>query len=143
VDIELITSKVGRIAHKFVGERESSIVNREWMTDERQPMTDDRQPMTDHRSPTTDKTPPTGGDNLKLQTSNLKPLTLLWCCKEAVFKWYGKGKVDFREHIHVKSIIDAGDDSYNLIVSFNREEELFLDLRARFFDELCLGYVVT
>lgn len=122
VDIELVSDKVGRIAHKFVGEGE-------WMTVDRQPLTEDRQP--------------TGGDNQEPQTTNLKPLTLIWCCKEAVFKWYGKGKVDFREHIHVKSIIEAEDDGYNLIVSFDKEEELFLDLRARFFGELCLGYVVT
>jgi phosphopantetheinyl transferase len=128
VDIELVTDKVGRIAHKFVGERESPIVNREGVHSPQ---------STVHRQP------PTEGNNLKPQTSNLKPLTLLWCCKEAVFKWYGKGKVDFREHIHVKSITGAGDDSYNLIVSFDKEEELFLDLHARFFDELCLGYVVT
>jgi phosphopantetheinyl transferase len=28
-------------------------------------------------------------------------LTLLWCIKEAMFKWYGHGGVDFREHLHV------------------------------------------
>jgi phosphopantetheinyl transferase len=128
VDIEEVTAKIGRIAHKFVGEREVSIVNRE---------------LGHGQQSTVHGQPPIGGQNLKLQTSNLKPLTLLWCCKEAVFKWYGKGKVDFREHIHVKSVIEGGAESYNLIVSFDKEEELFLDLRARFFDELCLGYVVT
>ena len=35
-----------------------------------------------------------------ISTNNLKALTaekatLIWCCKEAVFKWHQKGKVDF------------------------------------------------
>jgi phosphopantetheinyl transferase len=29
-------------------------------------------------------------------------LTLLWSAKEAVFKWYGSGGVDFREHIQLR-----------------------------------------
>jgi phosphopantetheinyl transferase len=28
--------------------------------------------------------------------------TLLWSAKEAVFKWYGKGGVDFRKEIQLK-----------------------------------------
>lgn len=28
-------------------------------------------------------------------------LTLLWSCKEAVFKWYGDGGVDFKKHIRL------------------------------------------
>lgn len=121
IDIEEVTGKIGRIAHKFVGEGEVSIVG-----------------GGNVHSPqsTVHSRPP-------IEDNNLKPLTLIWCCKETVFKWYGKGKVDFREHIHVKSIVDAGDEGYNLIVSFDKEEELFLDLRARFFDDLCLSYVVT
>jgi len=36
----------------------------------------------------------------RLQTENhLVFLTQLWSCKEAVFKWYGLGGVDFREHM--------------------------------------------
>ncbi len=31
----------------------------------------------------------------------LEQLTLLWSAKEAVFKWYGLGKVDFSEHIRI------------------------------------------
>ena len=31
-------------------------------------------------------------------------LTLCWSVKEAIFKWYGLGGVDFRQHIHIKSI---------------------------------------
>ena len=34
-------------------------------------------------------------------SDNIQTLTLSWSVKEAVFKWYGDGGVDFREHIHI------------------------------------------
>lgn len=30
--------------------------------------------------------------------------TLCWCAKEAVYKWWGKGKIDFRQNIIIKNI---------------------------------------
>ena len=35
-------------------------------------------------------------------------LTLLWSAKEAVFKWYGNGGVDFREHIQLQKPSSQG-----------------------------------
>ncbi len=37
-------------------------------------------------------------------TSNVQLTTLLWSAKEAVFKWYGDGAVDFKKHIQLKKI---------------------------------------
>jgi hypothetical protein len=72
-----------------------------------------------------------------------KGLTLLWSIKEAVFKWYGMGGVDFRKHIEVKKIIPIDPDQLESIVVFKKKEDLFLDLHSLFFDGLCLSYVVT
>src|SRR4051812_44751085 len=36
-------------------------------------------------------------------------LTLAWSCKEAVFKWYGLGSIDFRDHMEIKAIIPSSD----------------------------------
>jgi 4'-phosphopantetheinyl transferase len=33
--------------------------------------------------------------------TNLDELTLLWCAKEALYKWYGKKALDFRQHLHI------------------------------------------
>ncbi len=30
--------------------------------------------------------------------------TIIWSAKEAIFKWYGKGQVDFKEHIRIHEI---------------------------------------
>lgn len=35
------------------------------------------------------------------ETQRTAHLTLCWCAKEAVVKWYGAGGVDFRENIHL------------------------------------------
>lgn len=70
-------------------------------------------------------------------------LTLAWSCKEAVFKWYGLGGVDFREHMEIKTIITSSDSTSNSIILFKKNEDLFLDLHSYFFDGLCLSYVFT
>ncbi len=31
-------------------------------------------------------------------------ITLAWSIKEALFKWYGEGQVDFKRHLHINSI---------------------------------------
>lgn len=63
IDIEVMTDRIHRVAHKFVNEAESRYL-----------------------------TP----DDQRLR------LYQLWCAKEAVFKRYGKGDVDFRKHIDVR-----------------------------------------
>ncbi len=49
-------------------------------------------------------------EKIKWSVGGLKPdvrtLTLLWSCKESVFKWYGDGGVDFRKHIQIQKIIE-------------------------------------
>ena len=43
-----------------------------------------------------------------LPGNNANFLTLFWNCKEAVYKWYGKGGVDFKNHIHITAITVMG-----------------------------------
>jgi phosphopantetheinyl transferase len=40
----------------------------------------------------------------RFPNNDIQHLTLSWSAKEAVFKWYGEGKVDFREHIHLQKL---------------------------------------
>ncbi len=78
--------------------------------------------------------------------STYKPInltTLLWSCKEAVFKWYSLGDVDFREHIQLKKIIESDKNSFETIVLFKKNEGFYLNLHSMFFDDLCLSFVVT
>ena len=69
--------------------------------------------------------------------------TLFWSCKEAVFKWYGLGSVDFRKHIVVKQVTGCPNHCYLTSINFNKNEDLYLDLHSQFLGGVCLSYVVT
>ncbi|MGN6491970.1 MAG: 4'-phosphopantetheinyl transferase family protein [Agriterribacter sp.] len=72
----------------------------------------------------------------------LRTLTLLWSAKEAVFKWYGDGEVDFSEHIR----IDAPDNilpNGNLEGSFLKNDPIPLQLHYVNFETICLVWVLT
>lgn len=66
-------------------------------------------------------------------------LTLLWSCKESVFKWYGNGKVDFREHIQLLN----QDDSAETIHCFFTKNQSSLSVQYRKLNHLVLAWVVS
>ena len=70
-------------------------------------------------------------------------LTLLWSCKEAVFKWYGSGEVDFKQHMQVQNVQTLDDKLFQTTICFKKNEDQLLDLHSRLFDNLCLSYLVT
>ncbi len=82
-------------------------------------------------------------EKIKWSVGGLKPdartLTLLWSCKESVFKWYGNGGVDFSEQIqliyqhHDKEMIDC-------IFTKNKSS---LSIQYRIFDHLVLAWVFS
>lgn len=72
----------------------------------------------------------------------LRTLTLLWSAKEAVFKWYGDGEVDFSEHIRIDipgSTIPNG----NLEGIFVKNDPVPLQLSYVNFEKICLVWVTT
>lgn len=38
------------------------------------------------------------------ETQAIEQGIVYWCAKEAMFKWYGKGQVEFAKHLHVRNI---------------------------------------
>ena len=70
-----------------------------------------------------------------------KILTLLWSCKEAVFKWYGNGEVDFKKHIHLKQTNIDLDDGV-ILCEFLKEQKILLTIPYKFFDNICLAWVI-
>ena len=66
-------------------------------------------------------------------------LTLLWSCKEAVYKWYGKGGVDFKRHIHVKEFALSREGIINC--DFLKNKQISLQIGYKFFDNMCLAWV--
>lgn len=66
-------------------------------------------------------------------------LTLLWSCKESVFKWYGNGGVDFSEQIQLKS---RNPDAETVECFFSKTESS-LAIHYRQFHHLMLAWVVS
>lgn len=69
-------------------------------------------------------------------------LTLFWCAKETIFKWWGNGEVDFKEHIQL---------FYTSLAKKNVLKSSFtkllpaqdLDVHYQFFNDLCLTFTHT
>jgi phosphopantetheinyl transferase len=68
-------------------------------------------------------------------------LTLLWSCKEAVYKWYGKGGIDFKNDIVVKNI-SAGNNEGVVECRFMKGDKTDLSIHFNLFDNLYLAWVV-
>jgi phosphopantetheinyl transferase len=80
-----------------------------------------------------------------LSSVNAQPLsqfyafTLCWCCKEAVYKYWGAGGIDFKKHISIQDIIPS---TQRIDVSFTKGIEQ-LTVCYSLFDSLCLAWTVT
>jgi phosphopantetheinyl transferase len=75
--------------------------------------------------------------NMLYRQTILEQSTMLWCAKESVFKWYGEGSVDFRQHIQIKKINEA-DQSIDCFFSKTGSD---LTIRYQKFDQLYLAWV--
>lgn len=67
---------------------------------------------------------------------------LAWAVKEAIFKWYGTGSVDFKEHIRINQVVQTG-DSYHIHCIFLKGVPELLNVHARFLGKLCLAWVLA
>ncbi len=71
--------------------------------------------------------------------ADITAITLLWSCKEAVFKWFGDGGVDFSEQIHL-----LGQNPEKEIIDCHFTKNDFkLSVHYRLFDHLTLAWVIS
>lgn len=131
VDIEVPSPKVEKIKHKFLHPEELAMVNGEWSmvngeSDKLQAASYKQEALQQHNS--------------KLQTPNHK-LTLLWSAKEAVFKWWSYGSVDFSEMIRLQPFELQPSGSFEGFFQ-SKEGDWPLVLHYRLFHQLCLAWVV-
>ncbi len=110
IDIELVTSRILRIAPKFINEQEESFLN-EWK---------------------------------HLSGLYNELVTVIWSAKEAIFKWYGNGGVDFRNHMQLQNkIVFRANEWMEMEFLFLKDTPVELNIRARIFEGLVLAYVHT
>lgn len=77
-------------------------------------------------------------------TLYLQMITIIWSAKEAIFKWYGAGNVDFKKHMVLNGVIESHADEWITIpFVFRKERDVPLKIHAKTFHELALAYVVT
>jgi phosphopantetheinyl transferase len=81
-------------------------------------------------------------DTAKVYESRETELTTCWSSKEAIYKWYGYGGVDFKKHMVLQSIRQA-DDWLKSSYRFAKENEVELQVLSRIFENLVLAFVVT
>lgn len=122
IDIEIPTEKVTRIAHKFIHESEH-----EWISEFS---------VSELQFPVSNSTAK------ELQTENRKLQTILWSSKEAIFKWYSIGGVDFKEHMQLNGILQKQNNSLQLPFIFKKEKSIQLNITAKIFDAIVLSWVV-
>jgi phosphopantetheinyl transferase len=77
--------------------------------------------------------------NVQNSLFNVQLVTTFWSCKEAVFKWYGLGAVDFRENIRLNNI-HPGENAVDCLFTKTNTE---LIINYRQFDHLVLAWVVS
>lgn len=74
----------------------------------------------------------------------LELVTIIWSAKEAMFKWYGLGNLDFRKHMEMSGVIVFKPDGWMEVpFRFTKETHIELKIIARKFDGLVLAYAVT
>lgn len=69
----------------------------------------------------------------------IQQATLLWSCKEAVFKWYGEGGVDFSGDIRLGS----PDEAEKTLVCYFGKTNATLTLHYQLFEKLVLAWTVS
>ncbi len=75
-----------------------------------------------------------------LPECNTRFLTLCWSAKEAIYKWYGKGQVDFKNNMVIDDLLYEQQQGM-IKAHFQKEEIIDLKVAFRFFENLCLAWV--
>lgn len=74
-------------------------------------------------------------------SADKKLLTLFWSVKEAVYKWYGNGEIDFKKHINITQA-NIHSNSGIVLCEFLKKEIILLTINYIFFNEMCLAWVI-
>ena len=119
VDIEVVSTKIEKVQHKFSSIEEMKCINVSWLHQK--------------ETFTTENT----------STIHATQLTFLWSCKEAIFKWFGAGGVAFKENILLQKIKQNETDLIQSTFCFKKEAETTLRLQSYFFEDAVLSYVIT
>ena len=78
----------------------------------------------------------------KIDGNNIEKLTMGWSIKEAMFKWYGTGQVEFIGDMNIIAIKKTN-EGYEAECLFKKEKNIFLLLKTSFIHGNNLSWLVT
>ena len=82
---------------------------------------------------------------LKLFAANsidvIDSLTMIWSIKEALYKWYGTGMIDFKKHLCIEKI-QYNDDFITTECTLRKDLEISVSAVTKMIDGYVLTYVV-
>ncbi|MEO9144322.1 MAG: 4'-phosphopantetheinyl transferase superfamily protein [Ginsengibacter sp.] len=113
IDVELITPKIELVRNKFLREDEINLLS-------------DVNYLSSQDS---------------YQDVSHQLLTLFWSTKECIFKWYGRGKLSFKNNMSIEKLFFENKQGF-IDARFMKEETVNLKIEFRFFGKLCLAWVV-
>ena len=80
--------------------------------------------------------------NAQLPSQQTSLLTLLWSAKEAMYKWYGLGEVDFSEMMRTFPFVKGAYGAIDgLFMKSPLEKQL--SLQYKIWDDVCLVWLKT
>lgn len=117
IDIEVPGIKVAKIQHKFLSDAErQSLLN------------------------TSENNKLMKNSSNEKEVDNIRLLTTLWSAKEAIYKWYSFGKVNFKENIHLHPFHFETEGSFSGFFLKNNKSNA-LSIRYKVFQELSMAWV--
>ena len=81
-------------------------------------------------------------ESSSIQLVHDSTLTAAWSIKESLYKWYGDGEVDFKEHLHIDEIIlteNNGIAHCNVL----KNDRHKLQVHFLFFNHNCISWVLS
>jgi phosphopantetheinyl transferase len=76
----------------------------------------------------------------EIKTTDYELLTLCWSAKESIFKWYGKGNVDFKKNMIIEDLFFESQHG-RIHAHFQEQQKTDLEIEFKFFENLCLTWV--
>ncbi|MEO8960673.1 MAG: 4'-phosphopantetheinyl transferase superfamily protein [Ginsengibacter sp.] len=74
---------------------------------------------------------------------NVRWLTLFWSAKETIYKWYGRGKIDFKANMILDQLLFENEEG-QLDAHFIKDTQATdLKVEFRFLQSLCLAWVLA
>jgi phosphopantetheinyl transferase len=77
-----------------------------------------------------------------LSDDPVKFFTMAWSVKEALFKWYGDGNLDFKGHMHIDQCI-LNDNEFTAFCTLDKAEPVSVKVHGLLFNGNCLTWLAT